>query len=77
MLAAALLPSFIGESHFNAQSYSLLYSWTPERRLLDYLRFTGASNETAKEVKVFGLSEFLTDEYRVRAEEFYEKNRVA
>jgi|APEBP8051072266_1049373.scaffolds.fasta_scaffold06943_2 ATP-binding cassette subfamily B protein len=75
ILAAALLPSFIGESHFNAQSYSLLYSWTPERRLLDYLRFTGASNETAKEVKVFGLSEFLTDEYRVRAEEFYEKNK--
>lgn len=75
ILATALIPAFIGESHFNAQSYSLLYSWTPERRLLDYLRFTGASNETAKEVKVFGLSNFLTEEYRTRAEEFYAKNR--
>lgn len=75
ILATALIPAFIGESHFNAQSYSLLYSWTPERRLLDYLRFTGASNETAKEVKVFGLSDFLTEEYRTKAEEFYDKNR--
>ena len=75
ILATALIPAFIGESHFNAQSYSLLYSWTPERRLLDYLRFTGASNETAKEVKVFGLSDFLTEEYRTKAEEFYTKNR--
>ena len=33
------------------KSYSLMYGWTQERRELDYLRFAGASDETAKEVK--------------------------
>ena len=48
LLMIAVLPSFIGETHFATLGYSLLYRWTPERRLLDYLRFTGASDETAK-----------------------------
>ena len=52
----ALVPAFIGEAHFNAQSYSLNYARTPERRELDYVRQTGASVETAKEVKIFGLN---------------------
>ena len=55
LLALALVPAFLGEAHFNAQSYSLNYQWTPERRELDYVRQTGASVETAKEVKIFGL----------------------
>ena len=42
LLAVALVPAFLGEAHFNARSYSLAYSWTPERRELDYLRFAGA-----------------------------------
>ena len=41
LLAIALLPAFIGEAHFNAQSYSLNYARTPERRELDYVRQTG------------------------------------
>ena len=47
LLAVALVPAFIGEAHFNAQSYSLNYARTPERRELDYVRQTGASAETA------------------------------
>ena len=50
------MPAFIGEAHFNAQSYSLNYERTPERRELDYVRQIGASVETAKEVKIFGLN---------------------
>src|SRR5687767_6036540 len=45
LLAVALVPAFIGEAHFNAESYSLNYSRTPERRELDYVRQTGASAE--------------------------------
>ena len=41
LLAVALVPAFIGEAHFNAQSYSLNYARTPERRELDYVRQTG------------------------------------
>ena len=75
LLAIALLPAFIGEAHFNAQSYSLNYARTPERRELDYVRQTGASVETAKEVKIFGLNKFLIERYRTLAERFFEANR--
>jgi len=64
LMAIALVPAFIGEAHFNAQSYSLNFARTPERRELDYVRRTGASVETAKEVKIFGLNAFLIDRYR-------------
>jgi ATP-binding cassette subfamily B protein len=75
LLAIALLPAFIGEAHFNAQSYWLTYARTPERRELDYVRTTGASAETAKEVKIFGLNAFLIERYRTLATSFFEANR--
>src|SRR5690606_4394955 len=55
LLFVALIPAFIGEFHFNAASYALNRRRTPERRELDYIRQTGTSVETAKEVKIFGL----------------------
>ncbi|HBN52928.1 MAG TPA: ABC transporter ATP-binding protein [Stenotrophomonas sp.] len=76
LLAVALVPAFLGESHFNTLGYSLNYSWTPERRQLDYLRQVGASVETAKEVKIFNLHRFLIDRYRLLAERFYRANRT-
>ena len=75
LLAIALVPAFIGEAHFNAQSYSLNFARTPERRELDYVRQTGASVETAKEVKIFGLNRFLIDRYRTLAQSFFAANR--
>ncbi|HEY2805567.1 MAG TPA: ABC transporter ATP-binding protein [Gemmatimonadales bacterium] len=74
LLVIAVLPSFIGETHYATLGYSLLYRWTPERRMLDYLRFTGASDETAKEIKLFGLSDWLVERYAKLADEFYEAN---
>jgi len=75
LLLAALIPAFLGEAHFNAQSYSLDYRRTPERRELDYLRQTAASAETAKEVKIFGLGAFLTSRYRSLSQIFFAANR--
>ena len=75
LLVVALVPAFVGEAHFNAQSYTLNYTWTPERRELDYVRQTGASVETAKEVKIFGLNDFLIGRYRELADAFYAANR--
>jgi ATP-binding cassette subfamily B protein len=71
----ALVPAFLGEAHFNAQSYSLSFVRTPERRELDYVRQTAASVETAKEVKIFGLNGFLIDRYRRLATDLYAANR--
>jgi ATP-binding cassette, subfamily B, bacterial len=76
LLAVALIPAFVGEAHFNAASYSLTYARAPQRRELDYVRQTGASVETAKEVKIFGLNPFLIDRYRAVAEDFYRANRT-
>src|SRR5690349_4040773 len=75
LMAIALVPAFIGEAHFNQRSYSLNFARTPERRELDYVRQTGASVETAKEVKIFGLNAFLIERYRRLATSFYEANR--
>jgi ATP-binding cassette subfamily B protein len=76
LLLIALVPAFLGEVHFNARSYSLDYGRTPERRELDYVRQTGASVETAKEVKIFGLNAFLIDRYKTLADGFYRANRA-
>jgi ATP-binding cassette subfamily B protein len=75
LLFLALVPAFVGEAHFNAQSYSLDFVRTPERRELDYVRQTAASVETAKEVKIFGLNSFLIDRYIRLATDFYAANR--
>src|SRR5438067_62476 len=75
LLVVAVLPSFLGETHYAALGYSLLFSWTPERRLLDYLRYAGASDEMAKEVKLFNLSDFLVGRYARLSDEFYEANK--
>jgi len=75
LLAVAVVPSFLGEAHYAALGYSLLFRWTPERRLLDYLRYMGASDESAKEVKLFGLSDFLVGRYAKLSNEFYEQNK--
>jgi ATP-binding cassette, subfamily B, bacterial len=75
LLVVAVLPSFLGETHYAALGYSLLFSWTPERRLLDYLRYAGASDEMAKEVKLFGLSDFLIGRYAKLSGDFYQANK--
>ena len=75
LLVLAVLPSFLGETHFAALGYSLLFRWTPERRQLDYLRYVGASDKTAKEVQMFGLAPWLTERYRILAQRFYDENK--
>src|SRR5471032_295564 len=75
LLLVALIPAFLGEAHFNAQTYSLDFGRTPERRELDYVRQTAASVETAKEVKIFGLNGFLIERYKRLAKAFYDANR--
>ena len=75
ILVVAVIPSFLGESYFNQQSYSLSLNWTPERRELDYLRFIGASDETAKEVKIFNLSNFIIERFKKLSHQYFLANR--
>ena len=75
LLLIAVIPAFIAESYFNDKDYSLSRSQTPERRELDYIRFIGASDETAKEVKIFDLSDFLIDRFRQLSNKFFSANK--
>jgi ATP-binding cassette subfamily B protein len=76
LLACALVPLFLGESRHTALTYSSLFRWTPYRRLLDYLRYLGASTESAKEIKVLGLGRHLAAMYMAVATEIYEDTRT-
>ncbi|MDF1867721.1 MAG: ABC transporter ATP-binding protein [Saprospiraceae bacterium] len=75
LLFIAIIPSFINEIKFSRTSYSLQRSWTPERRELDYLRFIGASDQTAKEVKLFGLANYISTKFAEVAHRYYLANR--
>jgi ATP-binding cassette subfamily B protein len=73
-LVLAVVPAFLGESHFAFQGYSLNIRQTPIRRQLDYLRTLGASKESAKELKLFDLGGFLADDYLKLSNELYDEN---
>lgn len=75
LLLVAIVPAFLGESYFNDRSYALTRGQTPERRELDYMRYLGASDETAKEVKLFNLSGFLIDRFTTLSNKFYDDNK--
>jgi len=75
LLLVAIIPAFLGESYFNDQNYALNRRQTPERRELDYIRYLGASDETAKEVKIFDLSGFLINRFKTLSNQFYIANR--
>jgi ATP-binding cassette subfamily B protein len=76
LLLVAIIPSFLNEIKFSRFSYSLVRSWTPERRELDYLRYIGASDVTAKEVKLFSLADFLSERFSKLADKYYLANRA-
>jgi ATP-binding cassette subfamily B protein len=75
LLLIAIIPAFLGESYFNDRNYALTRGQTPERRELDYMRFLGASDATAKEVKLFNLSDFLIDRFKFLSDKFYLDNK--
>ncbi|WP_179352831.1 ABC transporter ATP-binding protein [Winogradskyella vidalii] len=76
LLVLSIIPSFINEIRFSQQQYSLARSWTSERRELDYLRFIGANDKTAKEIKLFGLTDFIVTRFQNLSEEYYQLNKT-
>lgn len=74
LLVVCLVPAFLGESHFAFLSYAKNFRQTPIRRQLDYLRQLGGSKEAAKELKLFGLSAFLTDRFTTLSNHIFDEN---
>lgn len=75
LLVLSIIPSFINEVRFSQQQYSLARSWTAERRELDYLRYIGANDKTAKEIKLFGLTDFIVDRFQSLATKYFKLNK--
>jgi ATP-binding cassette subfamily B protein len=75
LLAASTVPVFMGETKFAFLNYSLLFRQTPAKRELEYIRYLGASLQSAKEVKIFGLGDYLGKRFKGIFESFYEDNR--
>ncbi|MEJ2006417.1 MAG: ABC transporter ATP-binding protein, partial [Cyclobacteriaceae bacterium] len=75
LLILSIVPTFINEVKFSSRRYSLARSWTAERRELDYLRYIGANDQTAREVKLFGISDFIAERFRKVSDEYYKLNR--
>lgn len=75
ILVLSIIPSFINEAKFSSTRYSLARSWTAERRELDYLRFIGANNQTAKEIKLFGLTDFIAERFKNLSTDYYLLNK--
>ncbi len=75
LLVVSIVPTIINEIKFSGTSYSLARSWTQERRELDYLRYAGASDVTAKEVKLFGLSDYLATRFQNLSNKYYKESK--
>jgi len=74
LLVACLIPAFLGESHFAFLSYAKNFRQTPVKRVLDYLRQLGGSKEAAKELKLFGLSAWLTRRFTTLSNQIFDEN---
>jgi ATP-binding cassette, subfamily B, bacterial len=74
LLVAFVTPAFLGESHYAFLGYSLSLRQTPRKRKIDYLRILGGSKEAAKELKLFGLRDFIAERFRKLWNGIYEEN---
>jgi len=74
MLIVGVIPAFVGETHFAFLGYAKNFRQTPIRRQLDYLRILGGSKEAAKELKLFGLRNFLTARFKGLSTQVYEED---
>src|ERR1700733_10202440 len=70
-LVVCVVPGFLAETHYAFMGYSLNFQQTPARREMEYFRVLGGSKESAKELKLFGLSPFLVDRYTKLSDELY------
>jgi ATP-binding cassette subfamily B protein len=74
LLIAGIIPAFLGESHFAFLTYAKNFRQTPIRRQMDYLRQVGGSKEAAKELKLFNLSDYLTQRFTSLSQQIYDEN---
>lgn len=72
----AAIPNFLSNSRFAEMSFRALTRRAPESRLLHYIEMLLTSNESIKEIKLFGLGESLKNRYLTLSTQFLEEDRT-
>ena len=72
LLVISIIPTLLNELKFSSSNHKLTSRMAPERRQLDYMRVIGASDVTAKEVKLFGLADFISRTFSTTANKYYQ-----
>jgi len=75
-LILATLPNFIIDLKFSQRRYFLRMYQTSEGRKASYFSSILTSNAYVKEVKLFGLGQYLIDKWREVYKQFYRENRA-
>jgi len=75
ILVVAGLPSFIAETRFSGEAFTLFRWRSPDTRMQIYLETVLAREDNVKEVKLFGLGPLLLQRYRDIFERLYTRDR--
>jgi len=76
ILVLAGLPSFVAETRFSGEAFSLFRWRSPETRMQIYLETVIAREDNVKEVKLFGLGPLLLKRYRDIFRRLYHADRA-
>ena len=76
ILVLAGLPSFVAETRFSGQAFTLFRWRSPETRMQMYLETVIAREDNVKEVKLFGLGPLLLQRYREIFQRLYKADRA-
>ena len=76
VLIIAGLPSFIAETRFSGEAFTLFRWRSPETRMQIYLESVIAREDNVKEVKLFGLGPLLLQRYRDIFHRLYKADRA-
>jgi ATP-binding cassette subfamily B protein len=75
VLIIAGLPSFIAETRFSGEAFTLFRWRSPDTRMQIYLETVLAREDNVKEVKLFGLGPLLLQRYRDIFKRLYTRDR--
>jgi ATP-binding cassette subfamily B protein len=74
MVLLVAVPGFLVETRYGLLGYYIFHRRTPEERMRGYLEEILTSNYHAKEIRLFGLAEYLIKRWRKLFERFYKQD---
>ncbi len=75
MLFVAALPGFLAEAKFSGQAFNLFRWRSPESRKQNYLETLLAREDSAKEIKLFGLGDLFLGRYKAIFTGLYKEDK--